>query len=164
VSAVTLRLVEAHELTLIFSFLTIAARMLESDEPIQKALVDKQLTKYWQAWGRPRDLGVVAIRDADGVPLSCAWVRQLGANDEGYVAEGVLELAFGTVASERGRGVGTQTLTRLIEQCRLEATGISLSVRADNPAVRLYKAFGFATTAEITNRVGTQSLSMLLRF
>ena len=162
--AVRLRLVEPEETTLIFSFLTLAARMQESEEPIQKALTDKELTKYWQGWGRASDLGVVAVREADAVPISCAWVRQLPAADAGYVADGVLELAFGTVASERGNGVGTRALLRLIELCRASARGISLSVRAENPAVRLYERVGFRTTAEITNRVGGKSLTMLLEF
>lgn len=160
----TLRTVDPHETTLIFSFLTIAARMRESNEPIQKALTDKELTKYWQGWGRPSDLGVVAIRELDAVPVCCAWVRQLPATDAAYVATGVLELAFGTVESERGAGLGTRALTRLIECCRPSARGISLSVRADNPAVRLYQRLGFRTTAQLTNRVGGQSLSMLLDF
>jgi GNAT superfamily N-acetyltransferase len=164
VSAVSLRLVEPHESELIFSFLTLAARMAESGEPIQKALSDKQLTKYWQRWGQPSDLGVVAVRSGDGVAISCAWLRQLPADDAGFVAEGVLELAIGTVDGERGRGVGRQVLAHLLELARERAHGVSLSVRADNPAVRLYQAFGFQTTAELTNRVGTRSLSMMLAF
>lgn len=159
---VTLRAVEAHESALIFSFLTLAARMAESNEPIQKALVDKELTKYWQGWGRPGDLGVVAVRESDFLPVCCAWVRQLPEGDDGFLAEGVVELAFGTVPSDRGFGIGTQTLTRLIEACRPRAKGISLSVRADNPAVRLYQRVGFETLSQIVNRVGTQSLVMKL--
>ena len=107
---------------------------------------------------------MVAIRELDGLPICCAWVRQLAAEDDGYVADGVLELAFGTIVEERGRGVGTRVLARLIECCRPWAIGISLSVRADNPAVRLYRAMGFQPTAEITNRVGTLSLTMALHF
>ncbi len=163
-SGSTLRVVEQDESELIFSFLTLAARMTESNEPIQKALTDEELTKYWQRWGRTADLGVVAIRDLDGVPVSCAWVRQLPLGDAGYVAEGVLELAFGTVASERGAGIGTRVLVRLIELCRPIAQGISLSVRAENPALRLYQRLGFRVTAEITNRVGGKSVTMLLDF
>ena len=157
-----LRVVAPDESELIFSFLTLAARMTESNEPIQKALTDKELTKYWRGWGRAADLGVVAIRELDGVPVSCAWARQLPLGDAGYVAEGVLDLAFGTVAGERGAGIGTRVLVRLIELCRPIAQGISLSVRAENPAVRLYQRLGFRTTAQITNRVGGQSLTMLL--
>jgi ribosomal protein S18 acetylase RimI-like enzyme len=162
VSKVTLRAVEPHESALVFSFLTLAARMAESNEPVQKALVDKQLTKYWQGWGRPGDLGIVAIRELDALPVCCAWLRQLPDDDDGFLADGVLELAFGTLPSERGGGIGTQTLTRVIEECRPTAKGISLSVRADNPAVRLYRRLGFETLSEIVNRVGTQSLVMKL--
>jgi ribosomal protein S18 acetylase RimI-like enzyme len=162
VSAFSLRPVAAHESALIFSFLTLAARMAESNEPIQQALVDKQLTKYWQGWGRASDLGIVAIREQDALPACCAWVRQLPATDEGFLADGVLELAFGAVAGERGQGVGTATLSRLIEACRPAANGISLSVRSDNPAVRLYRRLGFETMSEIVNRVGTLSLVMKL--
>ena len=160
---VRLRFVEPHESALVFSFLTLAARMAESNEPIQQALVDKQLTKYWQGWGRPGDLGVVAIREFGALPVCCAWVRQLPPGDEYYLDDGILELAIGTVASERGRGFGSATLARLIEECRsVGALGISLSVRADNPAVRLYERLGFATLSEIVNRVGTRSLVMKL--
>ena len=161
-SAFRLRPVAAHESALIFSFLTLAARMAESNEPIQQALVDEQLTKYWQGWGRASDLGIVAIRELDALPVCCAWVRQLPATDDGFLADGVLELAFGTVPAERGQGVGTATLSRLIEVCRPAANGISLSVRSDNPAVRLYRRLGFETTSEIVNRVGTLSLVMKL--
>jgi GNAT superfamily N-acetyltransferase len=161
---IRLRSVEASESALVFSFLTIAARMIESDEPIQKALVDQELTKYWQAWGQASDLGIVAVREADGVPVCCAWLRQLPREDPGFVADCVLELAVGTIASERGRGIGRQVLAELIEVCGPQTNGISLSVRADNPALRLYQRLGFETTAEIVNRVGTRSLRMLLRF
>lgn len=136
--------------------------MAESNEPIQKALVDAQLAKYWQGWGRPGDLGVVAVRALDQLPVSCAWLRQLAVEDDGFLAEGILELAFGTVAGFRGQGIGTQVLTRLIEECRPRARGISLSVRADNPVVGLYQRLGFEKLSEIVNRVGTQSLIMKL--
>ncbi|HEY2407556.1 MAG TPA: GNAT family N-acetyltransferase [Polyangiaceae bacterium] len=163
-SDVSLRPVAARESELIFSFLTIAARMAESSEPIQKALVDPQLVKYWQGWQREGDLGVVAVRSTDAWPIACAWVRRLPSTDSSYVAEGVLELAIGTIAAERGHGHGSRVLGKLIELCAPISLGISLTVRADNPAVRLYERFGFQKTAELTNRVGSRSVAMLLRF
>ena len=104
------------------------------------------------------------VRELDALPVCCAWVRQLPEGDDGFLEDGTLELAFGTVPSERGFGIGTQTLTRLIEECRPKANGILLSVRADNPAVRLYRRLGFETLSEIVNRVGTQSLVMKVSF
>ena len=106
---------------------------------------------------------VMLRTELDALPVCCAWVRQLPASDEGYIGDGILELAFGTVPSERGLGVGTATLARLIDECpSARALGISLSVRADNPAVRLYQRFGLVTLSEIVNRVGTRSLVMKL--
>jgi GNAT superfamily N-acetyltransferase len=161
-----LRSVEPHESTLIFSFLTLAARMEESGEPIQKALVDPYLIKYWQGWGRAGDSGVVALRETDGMPVSCAWLRRFTQHEapDTFINDSTYELAFGTVANERGRGAGTAVLTRLIELTRPFASGIILTVRASNPAVRLYDRLGFERIAEVTNRVGTQSFTMLLRF
>lgn len=162
-SETRLRLVESDESALIFSFLTIAARMADTNEPIQKALVDSELTKYWLGWGKPDDLGVVATRVADQVPVSCAWLRRLGTEGSSSNHD-FLELAFGTVEGERGRGVGTRTLLRLLELGAERAPGVTLSVRAANPAVRLYTRLGFEIVSEITNRVGTPSLVMALRF
>lgn len=160
-----LRLVGGAESALIFSFLTIAARMEDSSEPIQKALVDVHLAKYWRGWGREGDLGVVAIRPVDGVPVCCAWVRRFSKEEAGetFVDERTPELAVATVAGERGRGLGTRVLVRLLELSGSEPGGISLSVRAANPAVGLYQRLGFATVAEVTNRVGSKSFTMLRR-
>lgn len=165
VTNIALRSVEPNESVLVFSFLTLAARMAESEEPIQKALVDGQLTKYWRDWGRPDDIGVVALRE-DGLPLSCAWVRAFPSDDPDCLGDGILVLAVATIPSMRGSGVGTRVLSELIVRCRKlpQCAGISLSVRVENPAVRLYQRLGFQTLHELTNRVGTRSLEMLLRF
>ncbi len=165
---VSLRLVGPDESALIFSFLTIAARMDEAEEPIQKALSEPGLSKYWKGWGRAGDLGVVALSAAAGHPVSCAWVRLFPRDEAGYgfVAESVPELGIGTTASYRNRGVGTKTLAALLDRCRGRYPGVSLSVRQDSAAIRLYERFGFERLpgSEGVNRVGTGSITMLLRF
>ena len=165
---VSWRLVETHESELVFSFLTLAARMDETQEPIQKALVDKELTPYWREWGRDGDIGVVAIQSSNGLPVCCAWVRLFPkvAPGHGFVAEDIPELAIGAVALYRNRGIGAETLRKLIAVCQTKAAGISLSVRTSNPAVRLYERLGFKAIAgsERSNRVGTTSVTMLLTF
>jgi ribosomal protein S18 acetylase RimI-like enzyme len=47
---------------------------------------------------------------------------------------------------DRGRGVGTQLLTTLIESCPNES--ICLSVSEGNPVVRLYLQFGFTIVGQ----------------
>ena len=55
-------------------------------------------------------------------------------------------------------------LTDLLTRARLLYSGMSLSVRMDNPARRLYLRLGFEPVAEVTNRVGGVSQTMVLRF
>ncbi len=165
---VQIRAVSPNESTLVFSFLTLAARMRESGEPIQKALRDPELTRYWLNWGRQGDLGVVAESESVGYPVACAWVRLFTREEAGrdYVGEGIPELAIGTIPTARGRGIGTRILRALLRLCRSRYAGVSLSVRVDNPAIRLYERLGFLNTPKspIVNRVGTESAIMLLRF
>lgn len=165
---VRIRTVLPSESTLIFSFLTLAARMQEAGEPIQKALHDRELARYWRGWGRHGDLGVVAESDGVGYPVSCAWVRLFSREQAGvdFVGEDIPELAIGTVPAARGQGVGTRVLRTLLGLCRTRYSGVSLSVRLSNPAIRLYERFGFRRTSQnpVVNRLGTESAIMLLEF
>jgi GNAT superfamily N-acetyltransferase len=70
------------------------------------------------------------------------------------------ELAIAVAPEQLGTGVGTLLLARLLDDARRIHRAIALSVRADNPAKRLYERMGFVTVASITNRVGTESLLM----
>ena len=165
----TLRLVRDDEEALVFSFLTIAALMEESGEPIQKALGDPDLAKYWQGWGRDGDLAVVAeTPPPSGYPVVCAWVRLFSREAPGYgfVSENIPELGIAAVPAVRNQGIGSRALAKLLELCRNRFPGVSLSVRALSPAVRLYERFGFERVAgsEQVGRVGTGSITMLLEF
>ncbi|MBI3759311.1 MAG: GNAT family N-acetyltransferase [Deltaproteobacteria bacterium] len=70
------------------------------------------------------------------------------------------ELAIAVAPAQIGRGVGSQMLTAVLASAPGIYTAIALSVRANNPAKALYERMGFATVAEITNRVGGQSFIM----
>lgn len=163
-----IRTVLPSESTLIFSFLILATRMLESGEPIQKALCAREPTRYWRNWGRRGDLALVAESDSAGHPISCGWVRLLLSEEAGadYLGENIPELVIGTIPDARGRGVGTRILQGLSGLCETRYSGVSLSVRLDNPAVRSYERLGFRRTSATTmiNRVGTESTVMLLSF
>lgn len=70
------------------------------------------------------------------------------------------------VSDFRASGIGTATLRILIEELRSKVPAICLSVRKDNPAVRLYERFSFEQVrgSERVNRIGTESQNMLLSF
>jgi GNAT superfamily N-acetyltransferase len=163
-----LRNVQPNEETLIFSFLVLAARMPEGNEPMQKALSDPFLRKYWIDWGRPGDIGIVAGDSSSGIAVACAWVRLFTREQAGacFLGEHVPELAMGVVPEFRSIGLGTKVLSRLIDETRSKFRGICLSVRDDNPAARFYERLSFRKVAdsETTNRVGTTSCNMYLEF
>lgn len=130
-----------------------------------RALPD--LARYVAGWGRPGDLGVVAVDDG-GTPLGAAWVRLLTGDDAGYghVDDETPELAIATVPGRRAAGTGTRLLTAVVAAARGHHPGVCLSVRADNPARRLYERAGFRAVpgSDITNRAGSTSITMVLRF
>lgn len=128
-----------------------------------------ELARYLEGWGRPGDAGVVGAA-ADGGEASggAAWVRLFTAEAPayGYVADDLPELAIGVAPGMRGAGLGTAILRQLIADIRPQFPGMSLSVRRDNPARRLYERLGFVAVdgSAVTNRVGQLSLTMVLRW
>ena len=101
-----------------------------------------ELDRYVRGFGRPGDHGVVAE------DRGAAWYRLL-PDGYGFVADDVPELAIAVVPGERGKGLGSALLTRLISEARAGGLrGLSLSLEPDNPARRLYERHGFAKVAE----------------
>lgn len=120
------------------------------------------LAKFVRAWGRPGDLGVIAEDRPDGRPLGAAWLRHLTGAEKSYPAvdDAYPELAIAVLPERTGSGIGGALLGRLLDLAHPHYPGIVLSVRADNPACRLYERHGFVVSDEIVNRVGTHSYVM----
>ena len=136
------------------------------ESPLAMVKANPDLARYVSGWGRKGDLGVIAAQDKTAV--GAAWIRLWTENDcgYGYVAEDVPELAIAVTPEMRGKGIGSALLTKVLELAQSEFSAVCLSVRDDNPALRLYKRVGFARVAgsEVTNRTGTVSFTMLRRF
>lgn len=106
-------------------------------------LTQPELAHYVTGWPRTSDLGVVA--DTEG-PVGAAWSRCFTVEDPGYgfVAPDVPELSIAVAKGWRGLGVGRLLLVELIDCARSAGHDrLSLSVEPDNPAVHLYRSFGF---------------------
>jgi ribosomal protein S18 acetylase RimI-like enzyme len=112
---------------------------------------DPALARYVEGWGRPGDLGVVCERSGD--LLGAAWL----------VADEIPELAIATRPGHEGNGIGSLMLGALIGRAAGCYPAITLNVRLGNPAIGLYRRFGFTELEVMTNRVGTASVKMLLR-
>lgn len=124
------------------------------------------LARYATDWGRAGDLGWVAERD--GRAIGAAWLRLWSAAERGfgYIDERIPELAIAVLPDERGCGIGTQLLQQVLALAQDKYPAVSLSVRAQNPVVSLYKRMGFTPvpSSEIVNRTGDASLTMICQF
>ena len=69
----------------------------------------------------------------------------------GYIDDATPELSIAVRPAHRGKGVGTQLMSRLLKEAGSRYEAISLSVSEENPAMRLYCRLGF----EIDGKEGT---------
>ena len=124
------------------------------------------LARYAVDWGRPGDDGFVAL--ANGQPAGAVWLRLWLAADKGFgfIDNATPELAIAVLPECQGAGLGTQLLTLALQQAQSVYPAISLSVRANNPANRLYERVGFVKVdgSEVINRTGSVSFSMIKTF
>jgi ribosomal protein S18 acetylase RimI-like enzyme len=147
----------------LWQMLFYAANMAEDGATSgDEARTHPYLAKYVRGWGRPGDLGAIAVADG-GQPLGAAWVRLLAGAEKNYpaVTDGVPELAVAMLPQYIGQGVGARLLAQLLDDARAIYPAVVLSVRDANPARRLYQRLGFVVVDTVVNRVGGKSLVML---
>jgi ribosomal protein S18 acetylase RimI-like enzyme len=120
----------------------------DQSPPPRDVINQPDLARYVQDWGREGDRGFVAIDPTTGQSIGAVWWRFLIGENQGYgyVDDATAELGFAVLPEYRGQGIGTALLNALVAS---EPGVISLSVAADNPAVRLYQRFGFTIAQEI---------------
>jgi ribosomal protein S18 acetylase RimI-like enzyme len=161
-----IRLATKDDEPFLWEMLYYAAHMDEDGEVSpQGAKENPDLLKYVNDWGRETDIGYIALEPGSNQPIGAAWIRLLTAGEKttSYVDDDIPELAIAVLPGYLGRGVGTQLLQHLLEAAKEHYSVVALSVRATNPAIRLYERMGFVVTGEIANRVGTRSLNMVIQ-
>ncbi len=132
---------------------------------IESVRTQPDLARYATDWGRNGDWGYVASRQ--GIPIGAAWLRLwLGERGFGYVNDETPELGLAVLPDYRGRGIGSELLDRVLQSARERFAAVSLSVRSDNPVLRLYERSGFvkATGSEHLNRSDSISFTMICKF
>jgi ribosomal protein S18 acetylase RimI-like enzyme len=98
----------------------------------------------------------------DGRLLGAVLQRLLSgdARGFGYVDDNTPELGIAVCPEHRGNGIGEWLIKAILEEnIRRSYPAVSLSVRTDNPAIRLYERLGFAMVedSETTNRAAPLS-------
>ena len=128
-----------------------AVYVAEGQSPGEQSIVDEpELAVYHEGWMRKGDEGVIA--EVSGRSVGAAWVRLFSKEAPGYgfVSEDIGELTIALLPEYRGCGIGTMMLKRLLDLlARQGVHTLSLSVDPLNPALRLYKRFGFIETGTI---------------
>jgi ribosomal protein S18 acetylase RimI-like enzyme len=163
----TVRQLTSEDEPIVWRMLYEAAHLVdEGYMSVDAARYVPALVKYARDWGKRSDLGFAAYDATTLKPVGAAWIRLLTGEEKGcgYLDDSTPELAMGVIPEHRNKGVGTKLLMLLIESTQQRFAALSLSVRTDNPAVRLYRRCGFEPVAgsEIVNRVGGRSWTMRL--
>jgi ribosomal protein S18 acetylase RimI-like enzyme len=148
--------------SIVWEMLVYAAQQ-RSIEDVQK---QDYIARYAANWGRRGDMGFVAKTEIGSI--GAAWLR-LWLNDDkgfGYIDDRTPELAIAVFPEYRGGGIGTQLLMKVLESAQSTYPAISLSVRADNPVVKLYQRTGFIKVdgSEVLIEGVVSSFNMICRF
>lgn len=160
---IELRPARIEDIGFLWTALFYASHSDHEGRTVEDIKSEPTLLRYLNDWGRDGDMGVVASDDM--AEVGAAWLRLIDADhasDSTYVDEATPELAIAVLPAHQGLGVGTAMLSHLVEEARDVFPAIVLSVRAGNPAIRLYQRLGFRQAGTITNRIGTESLKMIL--
>ena len=135
----------------------------EPDAEVAKAV--PSVAKYLVGWQRPGDFGFIA--EQNGEIIGAAWARRLSAEELRvlYGDEEAPNVSVGVRPNARGQGIGEKLMRALIGEAARRGLGLSLSVRSENPARRLYERLGFRDIpgSAVTNRAGGMSIGMALR-
>jgi ribosomal protein S18 acetylase RimI-like enzyme len=120
---------------------------LETRAPSREILKGPEFARYVEGWGRAGDAGFVAHDSETGKPLGSVWCRPSNAVPQKEGEEPIPELAWAVDPQHRRRGIGAALMTQWVK-ANPQQSAVTLAVRANNPAVRLYERFGFKVARE----------------
>jgi ribosomal protein S18 acetylase RimI-like enzyme len=98
---------------------------------------------YAEDWGRPGDVGIVAM--VDGVEAGACWVRVLPPGiGLACIDQRTPQLGIALQPEYQHQGYGRPLLLETLAEARKAGySRLSLTVHPENPAVRMYERCGF---------------------
>lgn len=134
------RTIEKSDEPFLWEMLYQALYVPEGEPPFPREILQQPEIKiYVENWGADSDQGVIAFNDDR--PVGAAWVRMMKAF--GFVAEDIPELTIAVLPEFRGSGIGSNLMKQLFSFISPNYKAVSLSVTAENPAMKLYQRLGF---------------------
>jgi len=128
----------------------------EGAPPLPREIIRQpEIYRYIEKWGRAHDLGFIAMAGTEQKPVGAVWIRLYSEDNRGYgyVNDLTPELSIAVLPEYRGRGVGTKLIRHMLDAVGKNYQAISLSVIRENPAVRLYRRFGFESIMETKDSI-----------
>jgi GNAT superfamily N-acetyltransferase len=126
----------------------------DEDQPstFEQVVGHPELAQYWENWGRPGDLGVVAERDGEYLGAAFGRLFTEDRPSYGFVDEQTPEVGIGIIEAERGKGLGRRMMLQLEGLYReFGSNRLSLSVNFTNPARHLYESLGYTEVGQVEN-------------
>ena len=143
---VVIKEIEEKHMPFLRDMLYQAIYVREGEAPPPRDVIDKPcLSKYIHGFGRPTDVGYVAVDSGSGRCVGAVWLRLFSADNcgWGYIDDTIPELSIAVDRAYRGRGIGTYLMEHLLQETAEQYPSISLSVQQENPAKGLYERLGF---------------------
>ena len=87
--------------------------------PSRDILQEQNIEKYLKNWGGVHDHALVAL-DGEGNPVGAVWIRLLNHENAGYgfIDDDTPELGMAIMSEHRGRGIGKQLLSEIIDSAQ----------------------------------------------
>jgi GNAT superfamily N-acetyltransferase len=126
----------------------------DEDQPstFEQVVGHPELAQYWENWGRPGDLGVVAERDGEYLGAAFGRLFTEDRPSYGFVDEQTPEVGIGIIEAERGKGLGRRMMLQLEGLYReFGSNRLSLSVNFTNPARHLSESLGYTEVGQDEN-------------
>lgn len=115
-----------------------------SPNPDRKIIETPEILKYIANWGKKGDYALIAI-DEIGNKIGAVWIRYFDSNNKGYgfISDKIPEMGIAVEQEYRGNGIGSFLIEEILKRTKKKIQSISLSVQLNNPALKLYRRFGF---------------------
>lgn len=146
-----IRVIREDELGILEDMLYEAIYQPDKNNPIPRSVLNiPEVNTYIRDFGKEKD-DYCLVAELDGNIIGAVWVRMISGviKGYGYVDDDTPEFAISLFEEYRNQGIGAKLMTTMINHLRKKGyKQVSLSVKKENYAVKLYRKVGFEVIDE----------------